>query len=105
MNVLHFFILFIIVILCIALYYNNFNERFYFPIILFTALSIYIGYSIGKAFGDKNSSKRKLTITIIILKIFIAMWCIEHDIIIAGLGIEKYIHYLNNVFFNEDKKL
>ena len=93
------------ILLIIALYYDKYNIRFFLPIILITIISGYISYKIGEAFTKDNSNKQALIKLIIIIKIFIALWCIEHNIIIKGFGIEKYMNYINNILFINNRKL
>ena len=95
----------ITIILIILLYYNKYNIRFFLPIILITIISVYISYKIGKAFTKENSDKKPLIKLIIVIKIFLALWCIEHNILIKGFGIEKYMNYINNVLFINNRKL
>ena len=93
------------ILLIIALYYDKYNIRFFLPIILITIISGYISYKIGEAFTKENSSKRGLINLIIVIFIFISLWCIEHNIIFKGFGIEKNLNYINNVLFINNRKL
>ena len=95
----------ITIILIILLYYNKYNIRFLLPLILITIISGYISYKIGEAFTKENSNRKALVKLIIIIKIFLALWCIEHNIIIKDFGIEKYINYINNIIFINNRKL
>ena len=94
-----------VILLIVALYYNKYNIRFFLPIILITIISGYITYKIGEAFTKENSNKKSLIKLIIIIKIFLALWCIEHNIIIKGFGIEKYMNHINNILFINNRKL
>lgn len=98
-------ILISIVVLIIVLYYDKYSMRFFLPIILITIISGYISYKIGEAFTKENSNKKALIKLIIIIKIFLALWCIEHNIIIKGFGIEKYMNHINNILFINNRKL
>lgn len=88
-----------------CLYYNKYNIRFFLPIILITIISGYITYKIGEAFTKENSNEKALIKLIIIIIIFLALWCIEHNIIFKGFGIEKNLNYINNVLFINNRKL
>tara|TARA_B110000971_G_C19714410_1_gene365731 strand:- start:196 stop:498 length:303 start_codon:yes stop_codon:yes gene_type:complete len=85
------------IILIILLYYNKYNIRFFLPITLISIISGYITYKISTSFNDEN--KYTLIKLIFIIKFIIAMWCIEHNIIFKGFGIEKLMNYINNVLF------
>tara|TARA_X000000368_G_scaffold419082_1_gene422214 strand:- start:4267 stop:4581 length:315 start_codon:yes stop_codon:yes gene_type:complete len=88
-----------------CLYYNKYNIRFFLPIILITIISGYITYKIGEAFTNENSDTKSLITLIIVIFIFISLWCTEHNIIFKGFGIEKNLNYINNVLFINNRKL
>lgn len=97
------------IVLIILLYYNKYNIRFFLPIILITTFSIYISYKLIdakiKANEDGNKTRWNIIRLLIIIKIFVALWCVEHDIIIKGFGMENYTNYINNILFINNRKL